>query len=104
MENLNSDQIRYEVAVKRVKKLKGFYTHALVYGVINIMIVIINIQNLEPGESYFQFRNFMTAFFWGIGLLAHAMGIFIPYFILGKDWEERKIKELMEKEKYQNTK
>jgi hypothetical protein len=104
MENLNSDQIRYEVAVKRVKKLKGFYTHALVYGVINIMIVIINIQNLEPGESYFQFRNFMTAFFWGIGLLAHAMGIFIPYFILGKDWEERKIKELMEKDKSQYTK
>ena len=104
MENLNSDQIRYEVAVKRVKKLKGFYTHALVYGVINIMIVIINIQNLEPGESYFQFRNFMTAFFWGIGLLAHAMVIFIPYFILGKDWEERKIKELMEKDKSQYTK
>jgi hypothetical protein len=27
------------------------------------------------------------------------MGTFIPYFILGKDWEERKIKELMEKDK-----
>ena len=99
MENLNSDQIRYEVAVKRVKKLKGFYTHALVYVVINIMIVIINIQNLEPGESYFQFRNFLTAFFWGIGLLAHGLSTFLPYIILGKDWEERKIKELMEKEK-----
>ena len=99
MENLNSDQIRYEVAVKRVKKLKGFYTHTLVYIVINIMIIIINMQNLEPGESYFQFKNFLTAFFWGIGLLAHAMGAFIPYFILGKDWEERKIKELMEKDK-----
>jgi uncharacterized integral membrane protein len=99
MENLNSDQIRYEVAVKRVKKLKGFYTHTLVYIVINIMIIIINMQNLEPGESCFQFKNFLTAFFWGIGLLVHAMGTFIPYFILGKDWEERKIKELMEKDK-----
>ena len=47
MENLNSDQIRYEVAVKRVKKLKGFYTHALVYIVINIIIVINNMQSLE---------------------------------------------------------
>jgi hypothetical protein len=27
------------------------------------------------------------------------MGTFIPYFILGKDWEARKIKELMEREK-----
>jgi hypothetical protein len=102
MENLNSDQICYEVAVKRVKELKGFYTHTLIYIVINTMIIIINMQNLEPGESYFQFRNFLTAFFWGIGLLAHAMGTFIPYFILGKDWEERKIKELMEKDKKTN--
>ncbi|BDB53535.1 2TM domain-containing protein [Flavobacterium ammonificans] len=102
MGNNNLDQIRYEEAVKKVKKLKGFYTHALVYVVINIMIVIANVQNLDPGESYFQFKNFFTAFFWGIGLLAHAMGTFIPYFILGKDWEERKIKELMEKERNVN--
>ena len=102
MENLNSDQIRYEEAVKKVKKLKGFYTHAIVYLVINIMFVIVNVQNLEPGESYFQFKNFITAFFWGIGLLTHAMGTFIPYFILGKDWEEHKIKQLMEQERKAN--
>jgi hypothetical protein len=99
MENINSEQIRYEEAVKRVKKIKGFYTHALVYLVINIMLVILNIQNLNEGESYFQFKNFFTAFFWGIGLLAHGLSTFLPYFILGKDWEARKIKELMEKEK-----
>ena len=99
MENITSEQIRYEEAVKRVKKIKGFYTHAIVYVVINLMIVILNIQNLNEGESYFQFKNFITVFFWGIGLLAHAMATFVPYFILGKEWEERKIKELMEKEK-----
>ena len=98
MEN-SVEQIRYEEAVKRVKKIKGFYTHTIVYLVINIMIVILNIQNLKEGESYFQFKNFFTAFFWGIGLLAHGMTTFVPYLILGKDWEERKIKELMEKER-----
>jgi hypothetical protein len=30
------------------------------------------------------------------------MGTFIPYFILGKDWEERKIKQLMEQERNAN--
>ena len=68
--------MRYEEAVKKVKKLKGFYTHALVYLVINIMLVILNIQNLNEGESYFQFKNFMTAFCWGIGLLAHGLSTF----------------------------
>ena len=102
MEIINKDQIQYEEAVKKVKKLKGFYTHAIVYVVINIMFVIMNIQNLGPGESYFQFKNFFTAFFWGIGLLAHGMATFVPYFILGKDWEERKIKQLMEQERKEN--
>jgi uncharacterized integral membrane protein len=93
------DEIKYQEALKRVKKLKGFYTHSIVYIFINILIFFLNVKNLEQGESYFQFKNFITAFFWGIGLLAHALSTFLPYFILGKDWEERKIKELMEKEK-----
>ena len=95
----NPEEIKYYEALKRVKRIKGFYTHAMVYVVINIMFVIINIQNLEPGESYFQWHNFITAFFWGIGLLAHALSVFLPTMLLGSNWEERKIKELMEKEK-----
>jgi len=95
----NAEEARYYEAVKRVKKIKGFYTHAVVYLVINIMIVIINIQNLKEGESYFQAHNFFTAFFWGLGLLAHGLSVFLPDFIMGQNWEERKIKEFMEKEK-----
>ena len=55
MEKNTLEQIRYEDAVKKVKKLKGFYTHALVYVVINIMVIIANVQNDEPGEIFFLF-------------------------------------------------
>ena len=93
------DEIKYQEALKRVKKIKGFYTHAAVYVVINLIIIIANIQNLEAGESYFQFQIFSTAFFWGIGLVAHAFSVFVPNWIFAKDWEQRKIKEFMEQEK-----
>lgn len=93
------DEIKYQEALKRVKKIKGFYTHAIVYVIVNLMIVVVNVQDLNPGESYFQFRNFLTAFFWGIGLAAHGFSVFVPRWFLGNNWEERKIKELMEKEK-----
>jgi uncharacterized integral membrane protein len=99
MENL--DKIKYEQAIARVKRIKGFYTHALVYVVINIMLVIVNIQNMDAGENYFQFKNFQTLFFWGIGLLAHGLSVFVPNIIMGKDWEEKKIKQFMEEEKKQ---
>jgi hypothetical protein len=82
-----------------VKKLKGFYIHLTIYILVNLLIVFINIQNLKPGESYFKAENFITLFFWGIGLLAHGMSVFVPQFVLGKNWEEKKIRELMEKNK-----
>lgn len=96
---IEEDQIKYEQALQRVKKIKGFYTHLVVYLVINLMLVIVNVQNLDKGESYFQFKNFQTAFFWGIGILAHGLSVFLPNMILGNNWEERKIKELMNKDK-----
>lgn len=99
MEQEFSKLEQYARAKKRVKKMKGFYSHVLVFVVINIMIVIINIQDLEPGESYFQYKNFFTLFFWGIGLAIHGLSVFLPDIILGENWEERKIKEYMDNEK-----
>lgn len=93
------EEIKYQEALKRVRKIKGFYSHLLVYIVVNIMIIVVNIQNLDPGESYFQYKNFFTAFFWGIGLVAHGFSVFVPQWFLGSNWEERKIRELMEKDK-----
>jgi len=91
------EEIKYQEALKRVKKIKGFYSHATVYIFVNILIIFLNVRNLEEGESYFQFKNFLTAFFWGIGLLSHALSVFVPTWFLGNKWEERKIKEFMEK-------
>ncbi|TDE30344.1 2TM domain-containing protein [Flavobacterium ranwuense] len=90
---------KYASAKRKVKRLKGFYTHLIVYVAINIVIVFINIRDLDAGESYFKIENFLTAFFWGIGLLAHALSTFMPNWIFGKNWEDKKIKEFMEKEK-----
>lgn len=95
----NEEEAKYYEAAKRVKKIKSFYTHASVYVIINILIVIVNIQNLHAGESYFKPENFFTAFFWGIGLFGHALGVFLPDMIMGANWEERKIREFMESEK-----
>jgi low temperature requirement protein LtrA len=97
MENL--DEIKYQEALKRVKKIKGFYTHLLVYIVINIAIIASQMNFSGNDKWSFEIRNLSTAFFWGIGLLAHGLSVFLPSTLLGKNWEERKINELMEKEK-----
>ncbi|KQT22225.1 histidine kinase [Chryseobacterium sp. Leaf404] len=97
MEEINSNNYRYQQAKKQVDRLRGFYGHLFSYIAVNILIVFINYNNLNPGESYFQFKNFITATFWGIGLLIHALFVFFPRFSFFRNWEEKKIKELMEK-------
>ena len=86
---------KYVKAKKRVEELKGFYSHALVYVGVNLLIFFSNIWvNYNEGynEWYFQF----PLFGWGIGLFFHWLGI--NNTMLGKNWEERKIQELMDKE------
>jgi|GEM_PF-107661 len=88
----------FQIATKKVERLKGFYTHFSVYIVVNLVIVVSNINDLEPGESYFQWHNFFTLGFWGIGVLAHAASIFVPRFVFGSNWETRKMQEFLDRE------
>jgi hypothetical protein len=90
----------YEMAYQRVKKIKKFYTHLLVYIFVNVFIIVSTVNRNVTGEEVFlKWETFSTAFFWGIGLLAHAFSTFMPNFIFGEKWEEKKMKEYMEKEK-----
>lgn len=98
MELNNIETQRIEHARKQVKRIKGFYTHLLVYILVNLFIVFVNIQNLDAGESYFQFHNFITLGTWGIAIIIHALSVFIPNFVFGSQWETRKIKEFMQDE------
>lgn len=96
MENYNQNEIKYLEAQKRVKRLKGFYIHAAVYVMVNLFLIANNVQR---GVDLSSINNYWTAIFWGIGLLGHALNVFLPTFIFGKNWEERKIRELMDKNK-----
>lgn len=97
--NLTPDEIKYQQALKRVKRIKGFYSHLMIYIVINAMLLIVNYKNHDGNEHFWRWQTFNTVIFWGIGLVAHCLSVFLPTFMLGNDWEERKIKELMDKEK-----
>lgn len=96
MENYDNNNPRYKAAKKRVKEIKGFYIHATVYVLVNMFLLALNVQK---GESLADIDNYWTAIFWGVGLLAHGLSVFLPNLILGKDWEERKTRELMDKYK-----
>lgn len=86
----------YLRAQKKVKSLMGFYWHLASYVIVNLFIIILIVSN---GGKLFSFGTFATAIFWGIGLFFHFLGVFGPDFLFGKNWEERKIKKFMEKDR-----
>lgn len=94
----------YIRAKKRVKEIKGFYIHLSVYIIINLMISGIIVYGLMANgnsllEALTNFGTYSTVLFWGIGMFFHWLGVFGFKFLgIGKDWEERKIKEMMEQE------
>ena len=89
------DDEKYEKAKKRVKELKGFYSNLISYASVNVILIIINLVT-SPGSLWF----YWVTIFWGIGILIHAVKIFVlKGKFLGEEWEERKIKEIMEKER-----
>ncbi len=96
------DKIKYEEALIRVKKIKAFYFHLVVFIFVNTYVVIKKMQHIDDDET--MWHAFKLPFFWGIGLLFHGLKTFdlMPFF--GKDWEDRKVKEMMDKEKNQDSK
>jgi hypothetical protein len=86
------EQQRYERARKRVQALKGFYTHATAFILVNIGLFVIN---LLTGEGWWFYWPLI---FWGIGLGIHALNVFGLGGRFGQDWEERKTRELMDKD------
>lgn len=96
--NLQQDE-RYYLAQKKVKSIKGFYSHLFFYVVINA-IIIVQIY-LKTGSGFWHLKNFYTPVFWGIGLLAHGLSVFGQNLFFGQNWEEKKIQEFMNKDKNQ---
>jgi hypothetical protein len=101
MENYqNSEEAKYERAKKRVRAVSGFYKHLAVYIIVNAVLILMKYFK-DDYKDFYEFSTFSTAFFWGIGLAFHALGVFYNHVFFGRNWEDRKIRELMDKDKQQ---
>ena len=92
---MDQERERYERARARVGALKGFYIHTTVFVLVNLALFVINVM---VGGGWWFYWPLLG---WGIGLGVHALGVFGfggggPF---GRDWEERKIREFMDKER-----
>ncbi|WP_312346289.1 2TM domain-containing protein [Chryseobacterium binzhouense] len=86
---VSDDDVVYERALKRVKEIKSFYSNVISYIVVIPVLVIINMIS-TPQHLWF----YWPMLGWGMGVAAHGLSVFS----IGRNWEERKIREILEKE------
>ncbi len=99
--NDHKNKAAYQKAKKRVEDEKGFYSHLTAYIIINISLLFINADLGEADfNNWFRWNQLLTPILWGIGLAIHGIRVFGKTPSFGKDWEERKIKELMDKDDF----
>ena len=85
-----NENAKYLRAKKRVDDLKEFYGSLIAYVFVIPFLAYVNYR------TYWGFQWFWFPMFgWGLGLTIHAL----KTFGIGNDWEERKIREIMEKDK-----
>ena len=94
------EEDRYLRAKKRVKQIQGFYWHLFWYFAVNIFLLVLFYRDSDTSEGFFSFGAFSTPFFWGIGLVAHWASVLGKNLIFSKNWEEKKIREYMDKDRF----
>ncbi len=77
-------------AWRRVRSLRLFYTHLSAFGIINFLLILIDLST--PGEQWF----YIPLLGWGLILGLHAAHAYemVPW--LTRDWEQRKVRELIQ--------
>jgi Na+/melibiose symporter-like transporter len=88
----------YQRARRRVGEIRGFYSNLFSYLVIVTFLAVVN---LLTDRTYFWFL--WVAAGWGVAVAFHAYATFANHGPFGREWEERKIREIMERERSQRA-
>lgn len=90
----------YKEARKRVRRKKSYYSAIIAYFAVGTFLTFINWFSQRDQETIHWWVIWVW-FGWGIGMFFYTISFFKNGVVFGQDWEDRKIKEEMDKMKRQ---
>lgn len=89
------DDEKYQRAQARIRRIRSFYSNVITFVLVNILLIVINLMT-NPRDLWF----YWVTLIWGFILIVQALNTFtIRDRFLGEEWEKKKIKEMLDKEK-----
>lgn len=93
MDHDTREEALHRRARKRAEDLRRFYIGVMVYLVVNLCLFLINIS--IGGSTWF----YWPLLIWGIFVVIDGISLFLRGGPLGADWEERKVRQLIDRER-----
>ena len=100
--DFDNDQEKFElrqIASKKIVKLRSFYIHAFFYTIGLILFTLKNYFGLPLNVFPVRYLNSIVMIVWTTAFLVSAVEIFASFKIFEEEWEQRKLKSILEKNK-----
>lgn len=81
-----------EQALAHVRDIKGFYQHAIWYGVSNVMLVAVNL--IWYPEEFWALWCLLG---WGFGLASHGLAVFEFFSLFSPQWEKAQVQKVLDR-------
>jgi uncharacterized membrane protein YbhN (UPF0104 family) len=98
--NCNNAQEKLEfqqIFSKKIVKLRSFYIHAFIYVIGLIVYVLKDYYGVPLNFVPLKYLNSVVMVIWTSVFLVSAIDLFASYKIFDEEWEERKLKNILEK-------
>lgn len=96
--NYNQEKFKFEaIFSKKIVRLRSFYIHAFIYAIGSVLYVLKEFYGIPLNFFPVIYLNSVVMIIWTSVFLVSAIDLFAYYKIFGEEWEERKVKKLLDK-------
>lgn len=99
--NMDRQEFDFRIARKKVMKLRSFYVHAFIYSIALVIFILKNYYAVSLDFFPFKYLNYIVMIIWSALFVSSAVDIFAYNKIFGKEWEERKMRDILDKRQKQ---
>lgn len=89
-DGINAQTTQERIAFKRARRVRDYYLHLLMYLVVNLGCIAVNLLT-TPAKIWF----IGLTLFWGLGLLAHTLTVFVFDKYFNGQWERAQVEKFL---------